>query len=129
MGTLYMSLFRGDNWYWIVGGDTTRVFSSAAAAYVPVNDATYAAWLKDTDHLPTAIASEAELWDVLARSYPAGIPAGNSAAQDQYKALLVNRLDQVAMRIAFNHENRIRALEGKQAVTAAQFIAAIKALL
>lgn len=34
-----------------------------------------------------------------------------------------------AFRILFNHENRIRALEGKAAVTAAQFRAALKALL
>lgn len=32
-------------------------------------------------------------------------------------------------KVLFNHENRIRALEGKAAITAAQFITAIKALV
>ena len=45
------------------------------------------------------------------------------------KEARIDRLDLVALRIAFNHENRIRALEGKQAISAAQFKAAVKALL
>lgn len=38
-------------------------------------------------------------------------------------------VDFLQFRVAFNHENRIRALEGKAAITAAQFRAALKALL
>ena len=40
----------------------------------------------------------------------------------------VDRLDIIAFKVAFNHENRIRALEGKQLVTAAQFRNALRAL-
>lgn len=36
--------------------------------------------------------------------------------------------DVITLKVAFNHENRIRALEGKAAVTAAQFKNAVKAL-
>ena len=36
--------------------------------------------------------------------------------------------DVITLKVAFNHENRIRALEGKQAITAAQFKNAVKAL-
>ena len=32
------------DWYWIVGGDDTRTYASARAAFVPSNDAAYAAW-------------------------------------------------------------------------------------
>ncbi len=41
----------------------------------------------------------------------------------------VSAMDVVALTALFNHENRIRALEGKAAVTKAQFITAIKGLL
>lgn len=37
--------------------------------------------------------------------------------------------DAIALKIAFNHENRIRVLEGKAAVTLAQFKTALRALL
>jgi hypothetical protein len=42
---------------------------------------------------------------------------------------VVDALDMLALKILFSHENRIRALEGKAAITAAQFKTALKALL
>lgn len=42
---------------------------------------------------------------------------------------LADRMDQVQFKIAFNHENRVRALEGKAAITAAQFKNALTAIL
>jgi hypothetical protein len=48
---------------------------------------------------------------------------------DAEKGVQVDAVDIVVGKVLFNHENRIRALEGKQAVTAAQFKAALKALL
>lgn len=68
-----MNSYNPANWYWLVGGDQSRVWSSAAAAYVPADDATYEAWL-GAGNLPTRIASEAELQEVLAAQYPAGWP-------------------------------------------------------
>jgi len=38
-------------------------------------------------------------------------------------------INQAELKVLFNHENRLRALEAKPAITAAQFIAAIKSLL
>lgn len=40
-----------------------------------------------------------------------------------------NSLNDVIFRVLFNHENRIRSIAGQPSVTAAQFRAAIKALL
>lgn len=113
------------NWYWIVAGDETQVFSSARAAYVSAKDSTYTDWLKDGNFV-TKIDSENSLWDVLALAYPAGIPA---SGQDRLKSAQISASDQIQLKIAFNHENRIRALEGKQPATQAQFIAAVKSLL
>jgi len=60
-------------WYWIVAGDETQVWSSADRAYVPADDAEYLAFL-DRGALPTRIASEAELWDVLRERAPDRLP-------------------------------------------------------
>lgn len=48
---------------------------------------------------------------------------------DADKSATVDAIDMLAFKVLFNHENRIRALESKQAVTAAQFKTALKALL
>ena len=48
---------------------------------------------------------------------------------DADKDVRFDTVDMVAMKLAFNHENRIRVLEGKQEVTAAQFKNAVKAML
>lgn len=48
---------------------------------------------------------------------------------DGEKDAVVNGMDLVLLKVAFNHENRVRVLEGKQPITLAQFKAAIKALL
>ena len=37
--------------------------------------------------------------------------------------------DIITLKIAFNHENRMRALEGKASITLAQFKTAVKALI
>lgn len=41
----------------------------------------------------------------------------------------VSAIDALTLAVAFDHENRLRALEGKTAITAAQFRAALKARL
>ena len=56
--------YRPDDWYWIVGGSATEVWSSKRVAYVAVGDATYQAWLA-TDNAPTRISSVAELLEVM----------------------------------------------------------------
>jgi hypothetical protein len=52
------------SWYWLVGGDQTQAYSSAAAAYVSADDATYRQFVS-AGNMATVIGSEAELWDVL----------------------------------------------------------------
>lgn len=51
-------------WYWIVGDDGDRVFSSGAGAFVALTDAAYQTWLA-AGHRPTRIDSEGSLADVL----------------------------------------------------------------
>ncbi len=51
-----------------------------------------------------------------------------AAAADAEKEFAIDQLG-AAFKVLFNHENRVRALEGKAAITALQFRTAVKALL
>lgn len=70
------------NWFWIVGGDESRAWSSAACAYVSDYP---------TDRL-TRILNEAELNDVL-RPYGLALPAPTI---DDYKNAVQAHIDAVA---------------------------------
>ena len=56
-------------------------------------------------------------------------PEELAKAEEDAKERKLNEVDVLIFRILFNHENRVRVLEGKAAVTAEQFRAAMKALL
>lgn len=62
--TVFPPRFAPRDHYWIVGGDESRLWSSAACTYVEANDAGYAVW-QAGGRFPTRIASEDELRDVL----------------------------------------------------------------
>lgn len=111
-----MSVYPSD-WFWMIGNDESRYWSSAAAGYV--------------DALPdgagaTRIASEAELWAVIADQAPDRIPP---EGQEVRKERQLDQADKVLFQIAFRQENRLRALESKNAITAAQFRTAVKAMI
>ena len=61
------------DWYWIVGGDESQVWSSKSKAYVPLDNAAYVAFLASYRR-PTRIESEEELGRVLNEQFPAGSP-------------------------------------------------------
>lgn len=121
-----MISYNPQNWYWYVGGDTSKAFSSASGDYVPSNDPTFTDWVAQ-GNVPTAIDSEANLGEVLA---PYAIRPVAANVLDSYKSVQANQITVATIaKILFNHENRIRALEGQSTITAAQFKAAIKALM
>lgn len=68
-----MIVYNPNDWYWVVLGNSTHVFSSAACAFVENRDSVFQAWL-DSGNYPTQINSEEELRDVLAAQNPAGWP-------------------------------------------------------
>jgi hypothetical protein len=122
-----------NNWYWYVGGDRTKAFSSAAGDYVLANDATFAAFLADGNP-PTVIDTEANLGDVLAQNIVRPV---NANVLDGYKQSQATTVIQHKMfKVLFNHENRIRAIErqlglnGSPAnLTAQQAMAIVKGLM
>jgi hypothetical protein len=76
-----MKTYNPANWYWFVNDNVAQVFSSATGNYVPADDATFAAWKADGT-MPTRIASEAELGEVLA---DARVRPQRAAVLDAYK--------------------------------------------
>lgn len=114
------------NWYWIVGGSTTQVYSSATGDYLPLTDVAYVAWLAD-GNLPTRIATEAELGDVLAphqvRPIAAGVLDGYQDAHSRKITL------EVIAKLILWLVNEVRTLKGQPTVNAAQFRAFVKGLM
>lgn len=118
--------YSAKNWYWIVGGDESRVYSSAIGGYLPADDAGYLAWLAGGG-VATRILNEDELAEVLAN---ASVRPANAAILDKYKGSQADNLTmKLVAKVLFNHENRVRALEGRAAVTANQFRNALKDML
>jgi hypothetical protein len=128
-----MKTYDPFNWYWMVGGDANRVYSSAAADYVSVTAPAYVAWASDGT-LPTQIATEANLGDVLA-SYllrPVASVVLDGYTDRAARAIVTSTM----FKIIFQHENRLRAIERALSLngsppnlTAAQALAAVKSLM
>lgn len=125
-------MYHPQNWYWIVGGSTTKVYSSAVSNYVLVSDPSYLAWR--AGNTPTPIDSEANLGAALAPYLLRPIPAN---VLDGYKdAIAAQTVAMAVFKVLFHHENRLRAIErnlglnGSPAdLTAGQAKAAVKALM
>lgn len=64
-----MQAFDIRNWYWLIGNDIDRVFSSERASYIPVDDAAYTSWLA-RGNFPTPTDTEEELIAYLAPRLP-----------------------------------------------------------
>lgn len=61
-------IFNIRDWYWFVGGDTSKVFSSKLGNYVAITDPNYLKFANQAS--PTRIVSEEELLDVFAQQAP-----------------------------------------------------------
>lgn len=118
-----MKNYTPTDWYWIVAGDETQLFSSAIGDYVQADDATYQAWAADGT-LPTRIASEIELGAVLA---DARVRPENAVVLDSFKDRHADVLTmEVVAKILLWLINEVRGLKGQQPVTGAQVKAFIK---
>lgn len=124
-----MKEFNPLNWYWYVGGDRTKAYSSAAGNYVAINDVVLQAWMSDGSQ-PTPTDTEINLGGTLAPYYPTvtrPIPATvldgyqQSQADDVFQRKLVKLL--------FVLLNRVQVLEGKTALTVTQARAYVKGLM
>jgi hypothetical protein len=109
-----MKIYNPSNWYWIVGGNEAQAFSSAAGNYVQANDAAFLAWKADGT-MPTRIASEAELGEVLA---DARVRPQRAAVLDAYKGQHAKRMtDEVQTKALLWCINEILTLKGQPTLT------------
>lgn len=54
--------FNSRDWYWFVGGDTSKVYSSARNIYVdPATDMAYVAW-QNLNGTPISLNDESDIW-------------------------------------------------------------------
>lgn len=102
-----MSTYRPADWYWIVAGSTTQVYSSARIAYMPVTDITYTSWLASGNRA-TRIATEQDLWDVLDADGIA-LPPG-AVVSDTAKDRIIGQIDRATLKVLYRHENLVREL-------------------
>ena len=118
--------FDPADWYWVVGGSTTQVYSSAAIAYVSVSNPTYLAWLA-VGNKPTKFSgSEQDLWDYLI-AHGISTPSGTGGSQQQ-TATEFSSLPVAQRKLDFWLVNQVRQLNGQPALTLAQFLAAVNNL-
>lgn len=123
------NVFDPSKWYWIVAGDTSQVYSSELAAYVPVSDVTYSGWVAADNHA-TPIVSEQELWDYLiGRVYNSTPATAHSSSSGLKNKRLNEQLIESVYQLLFDHENRIRALESQSPLTDAAFFSYIQTLM
>jgi hypothetical protein len=120
------SSYNPSNWYWIVAGSTTQVYSSAADNYVPVADAIYQTWLA-AGNSPTAIDSEQSLADVLAAAGEP-LPPGTVVSDTQKNAWFAD-VPRAVQVWSFDIDNRVRVVEGLPTRTLQQFKNYVKGLM
>lgn len=114
------------DWYWKVGADTSKVFSSLTGDYVDLNAAAYLAFLAGGG-VPTAIGTEDELGAVLA---PHSVRPSRAGILDAYKDAQAGNISiKVAAKILYFFANEIRSLKGQPTITPAQFRSWVKDLM
>lgn len=124
-----MKNYDPKNWYWVVGGDATKAYSSALGDYVQAADATFTAWKADGT-APSIIDTEANLGGVLAPYYPNVTRPVTAAILDGYQQSQADDLFQHKLiKLLFSMNNDIRVLKGQQALTVAQARAAFKGIM
>lgn len=86
-------MYAPQNWFWIVGGDESRAWSSEAGAYVTEWD----------NRRVARIASEAELRDVL-RTYKKAVP---SPTAEDYADAITRHMEYVAQSRGYQDADRL----------------------
>jgi hypothetical protein len=126
-------IYDTKNWFWVVAGSLSFVFSSAIGDYLPITDPGYQAWVA-RGGVATPIDTPANLGAVLASALARPI---NAEVLDGYQSAQAQSvIVQTIFKLLFNHENRLRAIERTLSlnnsppnVAPAQAFAAVKALL
>lgn len=106
-----MNVFTAHNWYWIIGGDTSKVYSSATNTYVSANDATYLAW-RSWGNSPPDIATEADIWMYVSDKQPDWMFDGTTFSQPAIGAYTKSQLTAYAANARWRKEIGGISLQG-----------------
>jgi hypothetical protein len=97
-------IFNSRDWYWFVGDDTSRVYSSKRNIYVNPDDGDLAAWSERMGMPPYSVGDESEIWYYTKDHMPAWLWDGSTMSQpgvDQYTPMqLQNYAQQVHEQVA-----------------------------
>jgi len=80
-------MYDPSNWYWVVGGDEKKLWSSFAAKFVGKSDGAYLLWL-NVYGAPSRIGTLEELGDVLGSQFLQGAPATPNVVREKRRKLL-----------------------------------------
>lgn len=73
MANWHKRIFDPKDWYWTVGGDVSRVYSSDQRKYVSLSDPAYQTWL-GANQYPSDVATEDDMWTILRDRFQGGLP-------------------------------------------------------
>lgn len=121
-----MKTYDPKDWYWHVGGDETKAYSSATGDFVQASDANFLEWKADGT-APTNIDTESNLGEVLAQHLLRPV---NANVLDGYKEAHAGQIIvKVPFKLLFQMNNDIRVLKGQQPLTANQARNYVKGLM
>jgi hypothetical protein len=63
-GAIFLIIYNPNDWYWVVGGDDTQVYSSKTGTIVPIDNEDYQNWLPRNGGDPSRIDSLFNLREV-----------------------------------------------------------------
>lgn len=116
-------IYNPADWYWFVGGDETKVYSSSAGRFVQLGNAAYRAWLA-AGNSPTRIVSSDELAEVLAN---VKVRPNDVDMLDRYQNAHAGKLTlEIVAKLLFAIVNDRRIDKGEEPFTPAEFRGWIK---
>jgi hypothetical protein len=98
--------FNAEDWYWFVGGDQSKVYSSYRNIYVdPATDNDFGIWAASTNANPYPVGSEAEIWYYVQDYLPLYLWNGVTMSQPAEGAWYKPQLDNYNATARFNKVN------------------------
>jgi hypothetical protein len=116
--------YNPKDWYWIVGGNETQVFSSLRGDYFPPTDPAYVEWASDGTKV-SRIIDNTDLGRLLAMY---AVRPVNAVVLDAFKEAQAARYTPIDVTPKVVHFilNEVRGLQGKAPLTFEQFRQAVK---
>lgn len=98
--------FNAEDWYWFVGGDQSRVYTSYRNIYVdPTTDVEFGEWAALTNANPYPVDNEGEIWYYVQDYLPLFLWNGETMSQPAVGAWTEDQLNNYNTSVRFDHIN------------------------